>query len=174
MSAIAVAPDVASAIRLWDDLKSALTKFEAALEAVINARAWEPLGYASFAEAWADRMQGTRLSTSRQAATVVYALLDGGASREEVLMSLGPGSGVAPMTLDRLIEQRSAGVPADLASTRVRSHERSRPSPPSRIVVELTHEEWVYLRDLCEARGLDLNAEATAAVRGIISRLERR
>lgn len=174
MSVLATAPDVASAVRLWDDLKSALAKFEVALERVIAARAWEPLGYSSFAEAWADRMQGTRLATSRQAATVVYALLDDGATREEALASLGPGSGVAPMTLDRLIEQRSAGVPAELASTRVRSHQRSKPSAPSRIVVELTHEEWVYLRDLCEARGLDLNTEATAAVRGIISRLERR
>jgi len=173
MTMLAIDAAATRAIHLWEDLAHALTRFEEALERVISERAWEPLGYSSFADAWVDRMQGTRLATSRQAATVVYALLDSGASREEAMESLGAGSGVAPITLDRLIEQREAGVPAHLASTRVRRHERSLPSPPSRITVELTHEEWTYLRDLCEARGLDLHAEAAAAVRSIITRLER-
>lgn len=38
MSALATAPDVASAVRLWDDLKSALAKFEVALERIVAAR----------------------------------------------------------------------------------------------------------------------------------------
>lgn len=50
----------AQATRSWDDLRSAFTRLDEALQHIIDARAWEPLGYDSFAEAWASEMRGVR------------------------------------------------------------------------------------------------------------------
>ena len=48
------------ALNLWDELKRGFVNAERVLVRIINERAWEPLGYSSFNEAWTDRMQGVR------------------------------------------------------------------------------------------------------------------
>lgn len=181
MSVLSISPDVARANALWDELRSLLVRLEDVVDRIIEERAWEPLGYRDFAEAWADRMQGTRLATARQAATVVYALLDAGQTRDEITETLGPGSGVGPAKVEVLARQHSNGVPAALATTSirhnptvVRSHYRDAPSRPRTLHVELTEDEYAHLKALCEKRGLDPASEAQAAVRALIARLESR
>ena len=166
---------------LWADLRSALVNFEKALAAVIEARAWEPLGYDTFAQAWADRMRGTRLGTAASAATVVYALIDSGLSKDETLLTLGPSSGVGPERFDVLARQKESGVPPELATTHVRSgrsvvreHEREAPSEPHVVRIALTPDEYRHYKAIAERRGLDLASEARSALVAHFARLESR
>lgn len=168
---------------LWASLQEAFSNVEKAIQEIIATRAWEPLGYATFAEAWEDRMKGFRLTTTILQATVVYRLLDEQRSVEEVPELLGLGAGVGLSTAQALARQREHGVPVGLASTRgtrfsvpgvttVRKHERSIPSAPHVIHVELPEGEYANYRALCEARGLDLTTEAANAIRTHFRRLE--
>lgn len=169
---------------LWADLRSALVNFEQALARVIETKAWEPLGYDTFAQAWADRMRGTRLGTAASAATVVYALIDSGMDRDEALLTLGPSSGVGPERFDVLARQKENGVPPELATTHVRSstpgrsvvreHEREAPSEPHVVRVTLTPDEYRHFKAVAERRGLDLATEARSALVAHFARLEKR
>lgn len=171
------------AIALWENLRSAVTNFVDALRAVIEAKAWEPLGYSSLAEAWADRMAGTPLSSAAAQALVVYALLDEGLSQDEIVTVAGPGSGIGPKRVEVFARQKESGVPAEFASnvanrtapvlTTVRAHVRARPGPPRMIHVQLENEEYYSFRAVAERRGLDLADEAAKAVRAHFRRLER-
>lgn len=60
---------------LWVSLRSALVNAEAAIVEIIKTRAWEPLGYDTFAQAWNDRMRGVKLAAACNT-HIVYALLD--------------------------------------------------------------------------------------------------
>ena len=99
---------------LWVSMGEALTDFEAALGEVIEARAWEPLGYQSFFEAWADRMAGYRLSSMIGKATVVYQMLDEGIAVNEIAMS-APGLG--PAQVAKLAQKKANSVPTSHATT---------------------------------------------------------
>lgn len=170
---ITTTSDVAQATALWDDLRSHWNKFENVLEQIITTRAWEPLGYENFAEAWADKMSGTRLSTAVEAAQVVYALIDDGVTQERALAALGPTSGVGPVKFEALARQKAHGVPAGLATTYVRRHQRSAPSGPRRIHVELSESEYASLRAIADSHGLNLASEAASAVRAHFRRIDR-
>jgi hypothetical protein len=169
-----VTTDVAAAEALWSDLRSALANFDRVLAQIITARAWEPLGYDTFAQAWADRMRGTRLGTASMAAHVVYALIEDGLDREQALLTLGPSSGVGPAKYDVLARQHDAGVPPQFAAIIVRQHTREAPSAPHYVHVELTHDEWLHFRAVADGRGMDLADESAKAVRAHFHRLERR
>lgn len=170
----------AEASALWTDLRSALVNFDQALTRIIETRAWEPLGYQTFAQAWADRMRGTRLGTASMAAHVVYALIESGMGREDALLVLGPASGIGPTRFDVLARQYEAGVPADIATiapprggSMVRQHYRDAPSEPSTVHVPLTPSEYAHFKALAEGRGLDLATEGAKALRAHFRRLER-
>ena len=120
MTVIPLDRDATQASALWDELRSALANFERVLTQIVETRAWEPLGYANFAEAWQDRMRGTRLATAQAAATVVYGLLDAGVPKERIPDVLGPGSNVGPAKVAVIARQRDNGVPASIATDRDR------------------------------------------------------
>lgn len=159
---------------LWAELRSALTNFDRVLNQIIETRAWEPLGYSTFAEAWTDRMRGVRLGTAAMAAQVVYAMIDSGLNRQEALVALGPSSGVGPATYDTLARQHDVGVLARDATTRVRAHRRNAPSEARVVHVELTPTEYLHFRAVADSRGLDLGDEAAKAIRSHFRQLERR
>ncbi|HEY9249238.1 MAG TPA: hypothetical protein VIO38_08905 [Rariglobus sp.] len=190
-----VTSDVAAAEQAWADLRSALVNFENALVRVVETRAWEPLGYVNFAEAWADRMSGVRLATAVSKAVVVYSLIDAGQTRETALSTLGPSSGVGPATFDALARQKDAGVPPEFATTVTRRPDPLPPTvppaaPPLSVVashyrtteraephtvrVELTSSEYTHFKAVAERHGMDLADVATRAVKAEFARLERR
>lgn len=114
MTAAAPAPIAAAeATRLFERLRTSFLAVETALADIIAARAWEPLGYDSLAAAWADRMADVKLPAAASA-YVAYALLDAGASPDEVAEVM---HGVGPKTARELANARAAGLdPADAAT----------------------------------------------------------
>lgn len=160
-----------AANKLWNDLRGHLVKAEAAIEAIIDAKAWEPLGYASFAEAWADRMAGVRLATEEMRALVVYAMFADGLTDDEVVTATGYGSQVTKAGASALRRQRSNGVPPSLASTRVRSHLRRKPTEPARVHLEFTPTEYAAFKAAALRHGTTVEAVAAEAVREAFAEL---
>lgn len=70
------------ASRLWNDLRGNLLATQATIKKIIEERAWEPLGYASFTHAWEERMRGIELSAAIRS-DVIYAMFAEGATVEE-------------------------------------------------------------------------------------------
>jgi len=156
---------------LWDSLRDAFANTEKVIVTIIETRAWEPLGFDTFAQAWMARMSGIRLATEMMRAHVAYALFASGLSDAEAQKAVGFSIGTE--AIRRLREQSEMGVPPSLATTRVRSHERSKPSAPETLHVRLTPDELSMFRELAEVRGLDVQAEAAKAVRAHFRSLDR-
>lgn len=176
---------------LWSELRNALANFDRVLKRIIETRAWEPLGYDTFAQAWADRMRGMRLGTASMAAQVVYALIESGLDQKGALEVLGPSSGVGPAKFELLARQHEAGVPAEVATTHrqrpvesippiaperglsvVRQHYRESPSEPHVVHVELTPTEYAHFKAVADRRGLDFARESARALRSHFLSLE--
>lgn len=149
------------ALEMWANLRGHFVNAEKAIAVIIEAKAWEPLGFASFAEAWADRMQGVPLATDSIRAHVVYAMFEAGLDDAAVLSATGIGSQIGPRSVDALRRQKAAGVPAGMASTRVRTHLRCKPSAPRFVHVALHPDEYDRFRAM--AKGLDIEPASLAA-----------
>ena len=160
----------AQATKLWSDLRGHFVNAEKKIIEIIEARAWEPLGFESFAEAWASKMQGVPLATDAVRAHVVYAMLDGGLTDSEVLDATGIGSQIGPNSVDALRRQRSNGVPASSASTRVRSHIRRNPSAPRTVHVQLSADEYAAFRECAAERESDTATLAAQLIREYLER----
>ncbi|PZF83213.1 hypothetical protein [Jiangella anatolica] len=98
----------------WKELREHFVNAEALIKKIIDSKAWEPLGYASFAEAWNDRMAGVRLATDAARAYVVYALYDSGHTPDEVA---GVVAGVSLSGARQLATSKAAGTPPEFAKT---------------------------------------------------------
>ncbi|MDG3013585.1 hypothetical protein [Speluncibacter jeojiensis] len=154
-----------AATTLWNTLRDSLVNAEKTIIEIIEKKAWEPLGYDTFAEAWTDRLDGIRLTTNELRAHVVYQLLSEGADDEQVNNTLGPGSGVGIGTIKNLRRQRANGVPAGRASHLVRQHARRAPSGPRFVRCEFSAEEYAHFREVADAMGRSISEIAADAVR---------
>jgi hypothetical protein len=144
---------------LWTAVRQGLVNVENAIRDVIRARAWEPLGYRTFSEAWADRMTGVALANSVKP-YVIYAMLDEGLEAEDVAESTGWGLD----QVETAARDHSAGVPPE-AATVVRRHLRRLPYLPRHVVhVDLSHEDYVAFKKTCRDHGLDFKVEAERAI----------
>lgn len=150
---------------LWSELREGFVNAEKKIQEIVAARAWEPLGYTSFAAAWAERMAGVRLATDVVKAAVVYALFDTLASTEDVAAALGVSAGVPPSTIERLKHQKDSGVPAELASTRTWGRTKATYPATRPIIIQSVPAETVreYEKLAAEA-GSTLTTEAARAV----------
>jgi hypothetical protein len=155
---------------LWSELREAFANTERVIIQIIQAKAWEPLGYKSFADAWKSRMAGVRLATDLARVHVVYAMFNESIPDADLIEAVGVGDEV----LASLRSQFNNGVPADFAQYRVRAHLRKSPSPACRIQIELSPDELVSFRGVTDSLGLDLTAEATRVVRNHFKRLAKR
>lgn len=81
------------AARLWDELKGNLLAVEDGIKQIIATKAWEPLGYETFQDAWEDRLSDVKL-TGVMRATVVLAMFEQGATEVEVATTV---TGVGPV-----------------------------------------------------------------------------
>lgn len=139
---------------LWADLRSALTRADQAIAEIIATRAWEPLGYSSFAEAWASEMQGVRLAAEIRA-HVVYAMHDSGLDLAGIDSALGIGSGVGHSSIEKLLEDKALGIPPERASV-VRRHIRRKPEARRVLHVDLGEDLLVHYQAIARKRDVRL------------------
>lgn len=96
--------------QLWGGLRDSLLATEDNLKQIIEYKAWEPLGYASFHEAWSERMSGVQLSGVMEA-SVIFAMFDSGATLTEAALSV---KGVGPKRAKAYHQAHGVGMsPAD-------------------------------------------------------------
>ena len=107
--------DHSTALQLWDGLKSNLLGAQEAIEEIVKTKAWEPLGFATFHEAWSERMSGVKLAGAMEA-TVVYALFEAGATDVDVALSV---DGVGPKRAKAYAQAHGAGLPVAAAEGHV-------------------------------------------------------
>lgn len=131
--------------KLWGLLRQHFINFERTLEEIVEKRAWDPMGYASFPEAWTAQMGDVTLAAEFRP-HVVYAYFDAGASVDDVAAGV---KGIGRDRAESLDRQRRNGVPAGHASlggkwhnkdsdtTIVREHERKKPSESSMLHLHL-------------------------------------
>ena len=154
-------PSVAWAEKLWDRLASSMLDAQNTIVAIIEAKAWEPLGYESFEKAWVDKMSGFTISVEVQP-TVVYQLLSEGLSVDQVAAAV---KGVGTEIAETLKRQRDNGVPAELASRRSKRNGGT-PRPRTTIFVHVGEVKLAEYEALAEARGIkveDVSRDAIAA-----------
>ena len=133
-------PSVAWAEKLWERLHSGLLDSQKSIIAIIEAKAWEPLGYESFSKAWIDKMTDITIAVELRPHVVYEMFKDG--LRPEDAARVVPGIGIE--TAKALKRQRDNGVPANKATTVVRQHNRGRPQKHW-LSIELdaeVHQEW--------------------------------
>lgn len=111
------------ASRLFGRLRGALLALDEVLGEVIEHRAWEPLGYSSFAEAWAQQLGDMRLS-GRLAATVAYAMFDTGSTPEQVSAAV---HGLGPVKVKALHQGYVRGLDSGQAARLAAKSERRSP-----------------------------------------------
>lgn len=97
----------ADAAVLWDDLRIGLLDVESTVRNIIEKRAWIPLGYASFAQAWAAETKGILLAGALRA-EVVYTMMDTGSDDTEIARAIGSTTTV----IGTVRENRAQGKPA--------------------------------------------------------------
>lgn len=141
-------PALAAAERLWDRAHSAMLGWQQAIIDIITARAWEPIGYESFSKAWVERMADIELSAA-VLPHVVYQFLSEGATVPEIADHV---AGVGERTAERLKNQRDAGVPVEVASTR-RKPAKAEVSAYTTLFVRLQRETLHTYRDLARKVG---------------------
>ena len=120
-------PAVAVAENLWEALRSGFLGTEKTIVEIIKARAWEPLGYETFTDAWVKEVADISIA-NELLPHVVYQMFAEGLTVDEVAETV---KGIGADRAESLDRQRRHGIPAHAASMyEVRpSHA---PPPPSR------------------------------------------
>lgn len=129
---------------LWDDLRSALELSEEKIAEIVKARAWEPLGYESFADCWADKLSDLRLSSELRA-VVVYQMFDEGASVLDVADAVAEMGPVEGKRLKQAHTKKMSPKSAAVFST-VRQHTRKAPSGHRFVRAELSPDELAAVK----------------------------
>jgi hypothetical protein len=109
--------------KLWGLLRQHFVNFERTLEEIIEKRAWEPMGYGSFIEAWTAQMGDVTLAAEFRP-HVVYAYFDQGATIDEVVDGV---KGVGHRRAQSLKRQKDNGTlpsAATLGASRQRPRDK--------------------------------------------------
>lgn len=108
--------------KLWNRLRSNLLALDQTITEIVEERAWEPMGYASFTEAWEKELHGIELKGA-QLASAVLALYDSGATPVEVASAV---NGVGPEKAKAYEKAHSAGLTPKLAYDHVQAMSSSK------------------------------------------------
>jgi hypothetical protein len=154
-------PSVAWAEKLWERLESGLLDVQNTIIAIIDAKAWEPLGYESFSKAWVDKIMSKITIASELRPHVVYQMFDEGLTADQIADAV---KGITPETARNLKRQKGHGVPPDQATTTVRQHRRKLPGQWSYLHLKVENETLVEWKRRAEASGRTVNEIALAAV----------
>lgn len=149
---------------LWGELSNNLMATEESIRSIIKERAWGPLGYESFYEAWNDRMSHIEIARDFRG-IIVYQMLSEGKDDMEIAHAM-PGLG--PETALGFRRDRAAGVPAERAKGKVLISPHERKAPPQedyRLILVFTAAEIKAWASIAKAQGVSVNDIATAAVR---------
>lgn len=156
------------ATNLFNQLREGLLATQSAIETIIETKAWEPLGYETFQEAWDDRLSDIKLSGTMRA-TVVYAMFDQGATDTDIAMTI---SGVGPKRARSYKQAHKAGLPAKQAEThvdkmiRVKPYTRSLPEKRNSITLSgFADDELSAWNELAKDLGVDRNEMLRDALR---------
>lgn len=117
----------AEASRLFGRLRAALLDLDTILADITEKKAWEALGYETFAEAWKDKLGDVKLSGSLTAA-VAYAMYDTGSTPEQVAEAV---HGLGPVRTSLLHQAYVKGLNPQQAE---RFAAKSTSTPPRRVV----------------------------------------
>ena len=133
---------------LWDDLRSALELSEEKIAEIVKARAWEPLGYESFADCWADKLSGLKLYGEIRA-VVVFQMFNEGASESTVREAV---AGVGPVESKRLKQAHAKKMSPKSAAvfSTVRQHTRKAPSGRRFVRAELSPDELATVKSAAD------------------------
>jgi hypothetical protein len=145
---------------LWRKLRQHFTSAESVIKEIIAERAWEPLGYTSFAEAWDDTMRDVTLAPELRA-HVVYQMFDEGCTDEEVTETV---HGVGPAVAESLRQEKSHGVPPERARTMVRRHHRMLPERKGILKIEVGTDTLKTWRRIASEHGMTVQEIALPAI----------
>lgn len=113
------------AVALWQQLQQHFVNAASVIEEIIERRAWEPMGYESFTEAWHAQM-GTVTLALEVRPHVVYQMVTEGYDYDAIAEMV---KGVGRDRVESLDRQRRNGVPArDASMSVVREHMRKQAS----------------------------------------------
>lgn len=143
---------------LWASVVDAFSNLEESIQRLIEAEAWIPLGYPTFAEAWDAKMKNVALANSVKP-YVIYAMLAEGLAPDDIVRA----TGWSPDQVMQAVSDHGHGVPVE-GATVVRAHLRQRPRPRGSIHVEFDHEDYVWIKSVAKEVGIDLQDE----VRGVV------
>lgn len=121
----------AKAKSLWGELRKHFANAENVIQLIVAEKAWEPLGYGSFAEAWVAEMSSLTLPSEVRPHVVYQMLAEGWEPVDIAAVVKGVGTGTA----GALARQRRNGVPPNHAV--VREHYRRPAAPPSHIRISV-------------------------------------
>lgn len=149
---------------LWDKVWQTLSDHQAAIREVIEKRAWEPLGYESFSDAWLG-MNRDEITLARELRPhVIYQMLSEGLTVDEVADAV-KGAGVE--IVDRMNQERKAGVPPDQAST-VKQHARL--TRPHTLHIYVGAEQMEEFHRIVNALGYPSSHVSTVALEAVEKR----
>lgn len=148
------------ALKLWSELKQAFARIDLLVPQIIENRAWEPLGYDSFIEAWSAQLGDIDVSKAFLPA-VVYAMYDTGATVDEVAYAV---HGVGVRTAELIKRQKQNGVPASCATTTVREHQRKPPGARRHLQVDFGPATFQRLEAVAKRIGRPLSEIAREAI----------
>lgn len=147
---------------LWANLRSNLLAAEDNIRQIIATRAWEPLGYESFAECWQDRLSDVKLSKELRA-VVVYAMFEDDATPADAARAVA-GTGVVEVR--SLHSAWSQGMGAHDAAFVTRSKPKARPTAgaPRRVATMFQAGEYEELRAAAAEADASLSEYVRACV----------
>ena len=157
------------ALALWQKLRQHFVDAIKVLEEIIETQAWEPLGYASFAEAWHAQMKDVTMAVEIRA-HVVYQMLTEGYDYDQIASAV---KGVGRDRVTSLDRQRRNGVPAkDATMTVVREHRRKNPTPPATLHLPVGPIALKRFQRIAEKVGKPVEVIAMEAVKARFKELD--
>lgn len=147
---------------LWANLRSNLLAAEDNIRQIITERAWEPLGYESFAECWQERLSDVKLSKELRA-VVVYAMFEDDTTPADAAHAVA-GTGVVEVR--SLHSAWSQGMGAHDAAFVTRSKPKARPTAgaPRRVATMFQAHEYEELRAAAAEADASLSEYVRACV----------
>lgn len=152
---------------LWANLRSNLLATEDNIRQIITTRAWEPLGYESFAECWADRLGDVKLSKELRA-VVVYAMFEDDTTPVDAAHAVA-GTGVVEVR--SLHSAWSHGMGAHDAAFVTRSKPKTRPTAgaPRTVATMFQAHEYEELRAAASEADASLSEYVRACVLQVVA-----
>lgn len=147
---------IRAAEKLWNLLHDQFVNIQEVMVQIISTRAWEPLGYSTFTEAFTERLSGVTLASELRP-HVVYQMLDEGLTADEIAEQV---KGVGPEGVEAAARQKRNGVPADAAT--VKAHPRL--TRPHTLHMYVGAEEMESFHAIADKHGLSVLAIALDAV----------